>query len=159
MEKLIEFHAVAGDFLELIASKGNRNNKAANDEATIMEAFYTNTKQIIERLDKERHALAITGVNDRMKAKIMESELHMVYSDLIKNNYDMIELMKSSSSLESVRAMEPSQLQGRKQEMRPDQVPKAKEKYNSGIVTLNEIYGAFHVPENLVREFIKEKDG
>lgn len=159
MELITSFHNISGEILRLLSVKATRDNRASQEEATTIEVFYESVKKLIEDVDKDRHLLYITGLNDRMKGKLMEAELNMVYADLVRNNYDMIELMKRSSCIKAVRESEPLKIAGKKPQMSESQTKQAKVKYLKNEVSLNEIYGAFEMPEKLVREFIREKDG
>ncbi len=76
-----DFALISYDFLKLMAYKSKSPDKR---EADILEAFYDACKSIIEKADQDIHLATLSGIQEHLKAKILETELKTTYNELFK---------------------------------------------------------------------------
>lgn len=53
-------------------------------EFQVLEAFYDACKSIIEKADQDIHGANLIGIQEHIKAKILEQELKTTYNEMFK---------------------------------------------------------------------------
>lgn len=76
-----DFALISYDFLKLMAYKSKATDQR---EFQVLELFYDACKSIIEKADQDIHCANLEGIQEHIKAKILEKELKEVYNELFK---------------------------------------------------------------------------
>ncbi len=76
-----DFALISYDFLKLMAHKSKATDQREFD---ILEAFYDACKSIIEKANQDIHHTSLLGIQEHIKAKILEQELKSTYNEMFK---------------------------------------------------------------------------
>lgn len=143
-----------------MAQKGKRAdaNLTAAEEYGVMDYFFAYCETTIKRMDSLVHSAKLEAVTNKLKAKLLETDLILCYKQLALEKPREAAALLEIGHLdpEAVNLDEPVKIKMEKPYIKPIQLQQSIDKIKQGKADVNTVFGFFRLTTNDLKTIAKE---